>query len=74
MAQLSGTGHEVDLAAAEMMDSWMSALSDTDSALARIDQATPRARAVGAPALANAAHSYRVNHLLVAGRLDEGRG
>jgi hypothetical protein len=74
VALLGGTDREVDLAAAEMLDSWMTALRDTATALRKIDVSIERAYASGAVALANAARSYRANHLILAGRIDEGRG
>ena len=70
---LTGSDHQIDLAAAEIVDSWATALHDTPAALAVLDRAIARARAARAPDLARAGRSYRAIHLVVGRRLDEGR-
>ena len=61
------------LAAALIVQSWMTVLSSHDAAIALLDEAELTATASDSPAIANVALAYRVYHLALVGDFDSAR-
>jgi predicted ATPase/class 3 adenylate cyclase len=68
---LQGSGAPNELAAALIIDSWMTVFQDFERAVGMLDRAQTLAASSGAAALASVALAYRASYHALAGRLDE---